>query len=125
MTLEGLLTIAVTAARERHPVASVIAVLALMAAIQLGLMLMVWFVIRRDGGGEDPESGGGPGGSRRRPPKRPPEGPVNWREFERQFAEHVRARASSPAGDPSPSRDAAHPAERRLTGRGPAATVRR
>ena len=125
MTLEGLLTIAVTGARERHPVASVIAVLALMAAIQLGLMLMVWFVIRRDGGGEDPESGGGPGGSRRRPPKRPPEGPVDWREFERQFAEHVRARAPSPAGDPSPSRDAAHPAERRLTGRGPAATVRR
>jgi hypothetical protein len=102
MTLDGLLTIAVAAARERHPVASVIAVLALMAAIQLGLMLMVWFVIRRGEGGDDPgPGGGGPGGSRRRPPKPPPEGPVDWAEFERQFAEHVRA---STAPGPAVSR---------------------
>ena len=89
MTLDGLLPIAAAAAQERHPVASVIAVLLVMAAIQLGLMLLVWIVFRR-GSGNGPD-----GGSRRRPPKRPPEGPVCWEAFERQFADYVRARDGS------------------------------
>ena len=96
MTLDGLLPIAAAAVQERHPVASVIAVLLVMAAIQLGLMLLVWIVFRRGSGGDDPGGGNGPdGGSRRRPPKPPPEGPVCWEAFERQFADYVRARDGS------------------------------
>ena len=82
---------------------SILAVLAAMAAWQLGLMLILWRVFRRGGtDGDDPGSGGdGPGWRRRRRPRTPPpDGPVCWPEFERQFAEHVaavgaRERASS------------------------------
>lgn len=110
MTPDGLLTLAV-AARERHPVASVVAVLALMAAIQLGLMLLAWCVLRRDRGDDDPGSDGG-GGSRRRPPKPPPQGPVDWREFERRFADHVRARSPTAAGGRAGHDAAVPPIER-------------
>ncbi len=93
MTLDGPLSIAGAATQAPHPVASVIAVLAAMAAIQLAIMVLVWFAFRRGSGGDDPGggSGGSDGGSRRRPPKPPPEGPVCWEAFERQFADYVRA----------------------------------
>ena len=54
-----------------------------------GLLIWLWLVANL-GGSDDPGSAGdGPGGSRR-PPK-PPEPPSSWPDFERQFAEHVKA----------------------------------
>ena len=52
-----------------------------------------------DADGESDGGGGGGGGRRRpRPPQPPPgSGPVDWPEFERQFAEFVARRPRPPA----------------------------
>jgi hypothetical protein len=69
---------------------SVVAVLAAMAVVEVGVMLVLKRVFRSDGGdGEDP---GGEGWGRGRGPREPPpEDPDSWPEFERRFAEHVAA----------------------------------
>ena len=54
-----------------------------------GLLICVWVVLgpgRNDDPGSDDD---GPGWRRWPPPQRPPEPPVSWPDFERQFAEHV------------------------------------
>jgi hypothetical protein len=80
------------AAAQDSPDRTAVAILAAMFALQIAILL----VLRRlfgsdDAGGDDPGSGGdGPGWGRRRGPRKPPpDEPVNWPEFERQFAEHV------------------------------------
>jgi hypothetical protein len=73
------------------------------AAASLLLLVGVLLAgIGRRGGEDDPdgESDGGGGGGRRRPP--PPEaprgtGPVDWPEFERQFADFVARGRQAPA----------------------------
>jgi hypothetical protein len=73
---------------------TVVAVLAVIAALQLGVMLILRRVFRPDDADDDDpgSGGGGPGWRRRRRPRKPPpDGPVCWPEFERQFAEHVAA----------------------------------
>jgi hypothetical protein len=60
-------------------------------AVFLGLAAgVLWLVLRRGSEGDDPGSDGdGPGSGRGRPRRPPPRPPVNWQEFERQFAEHL------------------------------------
>jgi hypothetical protein len=74
------------------------------AAASLLLLVGVLLAgIGRRGGEDDPDGesdGGGGGGGRRRPP--PPEaprgtGPVDWPEFERQFADFVARGRQAPA----------------------------
>jgi hypothetical protein len=53
-------------------------------------ILLIW--IRSDPGGPDgdePDSGSDGGSRRRRPRRPPPDGPVSWPDFERQFAAYV------------------------------------
>jgi hypothetical protein len=80
---------------------SILPVLAAMAGWQLSVMLILWRVFRFGGAdGDDPGPGGdGPGWRRRRRPRKPPpDDPVCWPEFERQFAEHVASAQPVPAG---------------------------
>ena len=74
----------------------ILPVVAVVAVLDLFVMLILWRVFRSGGAdGHDPGSdGGGPGWRRRRPRKPPPHDPAWWPEFERQFAEHVAARAA-------------------------------
>jgi hypothetical protein len=109
MSLDSLaLMLYLVADAERSPDGmAVLPVLAAMAALQLGVMLILWRVFGSGGAdGDDPGSGDdGPGWRRRRRPRKPPpDAPIWWPEFERQFAEHVaaagaRRRASSPPRD--------------------------
>jgi hypothetical protein len=74
---------------------SILPVVAGIAAVELSGMLILWriFMWGRAEGDDSGPGGGGPGWRRRRPRKPPPSGPAWWPEFERQFAEHVAARA--------------------------------
>jgi len=59
------------------------------AQVIAGVLIWVFF-IAKVGGDDDPGSDDdGPGWGRR--PPTPPEPPVSWPDFERQFAEHVQA----------------------------------
>jgi hypothetical protein len=90
----AVLTLYLVAQAERSSSGtSVVAILAAMYALQLGVMLILWRAFGRGGADEDdPGLGGdGPGGRHRRPRKPPPDDPECWPEFERQFAEHVAA----------------------------------
>ena len=66
------------------------------------VMLVIWLrreITKRHGPDESDESDGGGGGGRRRPPQGPPPaGPVSWPDFEREFADYVRACSSAPTG---------------------------
>ena len=59
-------------------------------------LLFIWLIAllsRRRGSDETDDSDGGGGLSTRRPPRRPPPvGPVDWPDFERQFAAYVAGR---------------------------------
>lgn len=76
-----------------------VAILMAIFALQFAVMLILRRIFRPDDAdGDDPGSGGdGPGWRRGRGPRKPPpDEPVDWPEFERQFAEHIAA--SLPAG---------------------------
>lgn len=76
-----------------------VAILMAIFALQFAVMLILRRIFRPDDAdGDDPGSGGdGPGWRRGRGPRTPPpDEPVDWPEFERQFAEHIAA--SLPAG---------------------------
>ena len=73
---------------------SILPVLAVMAALDVSAMLILWRMFMWGGtdGDDSGPGGGGPGWRRRRRPRRPPpHDPVCWPEFERQFAEYVAA----------------------------------
>jgi hypothetical protein len=108
MSLDQLaVTLYLTVHGRTSPDTTAVATLAAMFALQVAVVLILWRVFRRgDTDGDDPGPGGGGPGWRRRPGPRkpPPNDPVCWPEFERQFAEHVaslgaRDRASSPGTD--------------------------
>jgi hypothetical protein len=83
-----------------------IAIVWLPTAVGLGtptiVLLVIWLrneIAKRRGPDEgDGSDDGGGGGGRRPPPSPPPVGPVSWPEFEREFADYVRARSSAPTG---------------------------
>jgi hypothetical protein len=71
-----------------------VAILIAIFALQLAVMLILRRIFRADDTeDDDPGSGGDDPGWRggRGPRKPPPDEPVDWPEFERQFAEHVAA----------------------------------
>jgi hypothetical protein len=80
---------------DGHGLETALAVFAVLFAIPLlaGALVCLWVALDL-GGNDDPGSDGdGPGRGRRPPPPAPlpPESPVSWPDFERQFAEHVEA----------------------------------
>ena len=86
------------------PDSTAMAILAAMFGLQLAIMVILRLIFRSDDAdGDDPGSGGDdPGWGRDRGPRTPPpEGPVCWPEFERQFAEYV---AASPQRVPASER---------------------
>jgi hypothetical protein len=104
------------ASSHHAPDTSAVAILAAMFGLQLAIMLVLRRIFRPDGGdGDDPGSGGDdPGWGRDRGPRTPPpEGPVCWPEFERQFADYVAAQGFS---EPERPRSATR---RRAAARGP------
>jgi hypothetical protein len=92
---ELALTIYLTADVER-PAAGAVGIAVLVAIATLELAVMIAFSrIGRSGGSDDDQDEGGddPGWGREGPRTPPPDAPVCWPEFERQFAEHVAALA--------------------------------
>jgi hypothetical protein len=97
MPLESFaLAIYLTASEGRT---TAVAVLVALFALQFGILLILRHIFRAGGSdGDDPGSdGGGPGRRRSPAPRRPPpDDPVCWPEFERQFAEYVAERRQAP-----------------------------
>jgi hypothetical protein len=83
-----------TATGQASTDTTAVAILIAIFALQLAVMLILRRIFRpHDADDDDPGSGGdGPGWRRGRGPRKPPpDEPVDWPEFERQFAEHVAA----------------------------------
>jgi hypothetical protein len=92
------LTIYMVASAE-HPTerVSVFGVIAAGILFELWGVLLLRRLFRRDDGDEPGPDGDGPGWRRRGPRKPPPDEPVCWPEFERQFAEYVAAESARAA----------------------------
>ena|SRR5215217_6667735 len=88
--LTALITIVAADHANDPDAVAALGVLGAMAVFTGVVGAVLWLVARRGSEGDDPPSDGdGPGWDRRRPRRPPPEPPLNWQEFERQFAEHV------------------------------------
>ena len=105
MALEPLaLAIYLTASEERT---TALAVLGAIFALQFGVIVILRRIFRADTGDDDEpgSDGGGPGRRRGPAPRRPPpDGPVCWPEFERQFSEYVAERRGASARLPTGKR---------------------
>ena len=66
-----------------------VAMFAVIVGLQLVVGLILWRVFRYGDPDDDEPGGEGPGWRRRGPRKPPPDQPVCWPEFERQFEEYV------------------------------------
>jgi hypothetical protein len=90
MSLDQTIAFAADVARSQQESPPVV-MLVVIVSLQLVVGLILWRVFRYGGpDDDDPGRGGdGPGWGRRRPRKPPPDQPVCWPEFERQFAEYV------------------------------------
>ena len=76
-----------------HGVETALVSFGVIVAIHLvaGLLICVWFALDPGDNDDSGSDDDGPGWGRRPPPPHPPEPPVSWPDFERQFAEHVKA----------------------------------
>jgi hypothetical protein len=79
---------------------SVVGVLAAMIVLELWGMLILRRIFMPDDGDDPGSDGDGPGWRRRGPRTPPPDAPVCWPEFERQFAEYVAALGARASGVP-------------------------
>jgi hypothetical protein len=89
---------------------SVVGVLAAMIVLELWGMLILRRIFKGDDGDDPGSDGDGPGWRRRGPRKPPPDEPVCWPEFERQFADYVAAMSARASGEPVHRAAAGHPA---------------
>ena len=100
MVLAQLALTIYLAADVERPAAGAVGIIVLVAIATLEIAVMVAFArIGRSGGSDDDQDQGGddPGWGRGGPRTPPPDAPVCWPEFERQFAEHVAAIAERQA----------------------------
>ena len=66
-----------------------IAILVAIATLELAVMIAFSRIGRRNDPGDDDQDDDGPGWGRDEPRTPPPDSPVSWPEFEREFAEYV------------------------------------
>ena len=100
MVLAQLALTIYLAADVERPAAGAVGIVVLVAIATLEIAVMIAFArIGRSGGSDDDQDQGGddPGWGRGGPRTPPPDAPVCWPEFERQFAEHVAAIAERQA----------------------------
>ena len=106
MVLAQLALTIYLAADVERPAAGAVGIVVLVAIATLEIGVMIAFSrIGRSGGSDDDQDEGGddPGWGRGSPRTPPPDAPVCWPEFERQFAEHVAAIAERERQAPASS----------------------